>query len=66
MAKSRCDQIMKQNIKKISDGANLESFRKLASKSYIQGFTTNPNLMRKAGVEDYTNFAKEVLTIIGK
>ena len=57
---------MKQKIKIFSDGADLESFRKLASKSYIQGFTTNPTLMRKAGVKDYTKFAKEVLTIIGK
>jgi len=57
---------MRQKIKIFSDGADLESFRKLADKSYIQGFTTNPTLMRKAGVEDYTKFAKEVLAIIGE
>jgi len=57
---------MRQRIKIFSDGADPESFRKLAGKSYIQGFTTNPTLMRKAGVENYTKFAKEVLTIIGE
>ena len=36
----------------------------MASNSSIAGFTTNPTLMRKAGVSDYKAFAKEVLTIV--
>jgi len=30
----------------------------------VDGFTTNPTLMRKAGVKDYANFAREVLAVI--
>ena len=52
----------KTNI--FADGADLKSIQKLNEISYISGFTTNPSLMRKAGVEDYKKFAQEVLKII--
>ena len=48
-------------IKLFADGANLESILNLAQLSYIKGFTTNPTLMRKAGVSDYEGFARQVL-----
>jgi transaldolase len=48
-------------IKVFADGADLASIRKLASDPLIRGFTTNPTLMRQAGVVDYATFAKEVL-----
>ena len=47
-----------------ADGAELESMRALAREAYIKGFTTNPTLMRKAGVSDYRAFAKQVLAAI--
>jgi transaldolase len=47
-----------------ADGADLESMRALAREPYIKGFTTNPTLMRKAGVSDYRAFAKDVLGAI--
>jgi len=47
-----------------ADGAELESMRALAREPYIKGFTTNPTLMRKAGVSDYRGFAKQVLAAI--
>jgi transaldolase len=47
-----------------ADGAELESMCALAREPYIKGFTTNPTLMRKAGVSDYRAFAKEVLAAI--
>jgi transaldolase len=47
-----------------ADGADLESMRALAREPYIKGFTTNPTLMRKAGVSDYRAFAKQVLAAI--
>lgn len=47
-----------------ADGAELESMRALAREPYIKGFTTNPTLMRKAGVSDYRAFAKQVLAAI--
>ena len=44
-----------------ADGADLESLLRLAEQPHIKGFTTNPTLMRKAGVPDYAAFAREVL-----
>jgi transaldolase len=44
-----------------ADGADLEHIVELAGKPFIRGFTTNPTLMRKAGVTDYVSFAHEVL-----
>lgn len=51
-------------IKIFADGANLNEMLEMASKSYISGLTTNPTLMRKAGITNYSNFAKEVLSKI--
>lgn len=48
-----------------ADGADLVTLRALAAKPYIKGFTTNPTLMRKAGVTDYRAFARDALAIIG-
>ena len=47
-----------------ADGAELESMLALAREPYIKGFTTNPTLMRKAGVSDYRAFAKQVVAAI--
>ncbi len=51
-------------VKIFADGANLEDISTLASQTYISGFTTNPTLMRQAGVRDYESFARQVLEII--
>jgi transaldolase len=51
-------------IKLYADGANLTSMINLAKRDDIKGFTTNPTLMRKDGVQDYRAFAKEVLKAI--
>lgn len=52
-----------ENIKtKIyADGASLSDILALNKLPYISGFTTNPTLMKKAGIADYESFAKEVL-----
>jgi transaldolase len=52
------------SIKIFADGADRESIASLYANPLIQGFTTNPTLMRKAGVEDYETFAREVLEIV--
>jgi transaldolase len=44
-----------------ADGANLKVIIELAHNENIAGFTTNPTLMKKSGVEDYEGFAREVL-----
>ena len=51
-------------IKIFADGADLASIRKLYRDPRIQGFTTNPTLMRKAGVENYEAFAHDVLSLV--
>jgi len=47
-----------------SDGAKAEDLRKLSQDPLIKGFTTNPSLMRKAGVVDYEGFVREALSIV--
>ena len=51
-------------IKVFADGADLDNMRRLVKNPIIKGFTTNPTLMRKSGIEDYAAFAKEVLAAI--
>lgn len=46
-------------IEIFADGANIEKMLELNKLSYISGFTTNPSLLRKAGVTDYLKFVKE-------
>jgi len=53
-------------IKIFSDGAELKQFKQMNAKSYIGGFTTNPTLMRRAGIKNYTKFAQQVLEIINE
>ena len=48
-------------VKLFADGADLDGMVKMASLSHISGLTTNPTLMKKAGITDYTKFAREVL-----
>jgi transaldolase len=54
----------KMKVKIFADGADLANIKSLASNKYVRGFTTNPSLMRKAGVVDYQTFAKDVQNII--
>jgi transaldolase len=51
-------------VKIFADGADYEGMVKLARNPVIKGFTTNPSLMRKAGVNDYEPFARKVLAAI--
>jgi transaldolase len=52
---------MPETIKLFSDGADLPSLLEMAKDPRISGFTTNPTLMRKAGITDYEAFAHQVL-----
>lgn len=51
-------------IKIFADGAEKQSMLELNQLPYIKGFTTNPTLMRKAGITDYAGFAKDILSVI--
>lgn len=52
------------HVKIFADGAELAGMLGLYRLTYIQGFTTNPTLMHKAGIRDYRAFAREVLAAI--
>jgi transaldolase len=52
------------NVKLFADGANLQNMLEMYSKPYIKGLTTNPTLMRSAGVSSYKEFATQALSFI--
>jgi transaldolase len=52
------------NVKIFADGADLPGMLEMYAKPWIKGFTTNPTLMRKAGVADYEAFARKVVEAI--
>jgi len=47
-----------------ADGAEIDGMVRMYRESHIKGFTTNPTLMRKAGIVDYRAFAHQVLEAI--
>ena len=51
-------------VKIFADGADLDGIKAMYANHLIKGFTTNPTLMRKAGVEDYETFARQVLEAV--
>jgi len=51
-------------VKLFADGADLAGMKEMAANPMIKGFTTNPTLMRKAGIADYRAFARDVLAAI--
>jgi transaldolase len=51
-------------VKIFADGADKTGMLEMARKPYISGLTTNPTLMRKAGVVDYSAFAREIVSAI--
>jgi transaldolase len=56
--------IERLKVKIFADGADRAGMLEMAAKPHIKGLTTNPTLMRKAGVVDYRAFAKEILKSI--
>jgi transaldolase len=58
---SRLDTL---KIKIFADGADFDSIMKLYADPRIKGFTTNPTLMRKAGISDYEAFGRKLLGAI--
>jgi transaldolase len=58
------DARLSLRVRVYADGASLESMLVLADDPLVQGFTTNPTLMRQSGVKDYSAFARTVLRAI--
>lgn len=52
------------NVQIYADGADKNGILDLYGKPYIKGLTTNPTLMKKAGIRDYEAFAKDVLRVV--
>ena len=51
-------------VKIFADGADKAGMLEMYSKSFVRGLTTNPTLMKKAGITDYRTFCKDILTSI--
>ena len=51
-------------VKLFADGADKAGMLEMYRKPFVKGFTTNPTLMRKAGISDYRGFAREILDVI--
>lgn len=52
------------NVKIFADGADKAGMIEMYEKSFIKGLTTNPTLMKKAGVTDYRAFCKDILKTV--
>lgn len=52
------------NVKIFADGADRSGMLEMHDKPFIKGLTTNPTLMKKAGIADYRAFCKDILTQI--
>ena len=57
-------QTAELRVKIFADGADLTSVMESSRDPRIAGFTTNPTLIRKAGLSDYESFAKEFLVYV--
>ena len=51
-------------VKIFADGADIAGMKEMYANPVIKGFTTNPTLMRKAGIQDYKAFALQVIEAI--
>jgi transaldolase len=57
-------RVSELKVKLFADGADKNQILRALANPFIRGFTTNPTLMRAAGVKDYEAFAKEVLEVV--
>ena len=54
-------RLEKLKVQIFADGADKAGMLEMYNKSFIKGLTTNPTLMKKAGIKDYEAFAKDIL-----
>ena len=57
-------QKARADVKLYGDGAALSDFSQLHAQGLVSGFTTNPSLMRRAGVADYESYARQLVALI--
>jgi transaldolase len=58
------DRVRQLKVKIFADGADFDSIVKLSANPVVKGFTTNPTLVRKAGVADYEEFGRKLLAAV--
>ena len=58
------DRLRQLKVKIFADGADFDSIVKLSANPQVKGFTTNPSLVRKAGVTDYEAFGRKLLAAV--
>lgn len=58
------DKVNELKVKIFADGADKEGMLEMHSKPFIKGLTTNPTLMKKVGIKDYSAFCKDILATI--
>ena len=51
-------------VKLFTDGADKTQIVEMAKESWISGFTTNPSLLKKAGVKDYEAFGRDIVAAV--
>ena len=56
--------MMELKVKLFADGADKNGILEMYANPLISGFTTNPTLMKAAGITDYKLFAQDILTYI--
>jgi transaldolase len=57
-------KVSELKVEIFADGADKASMLEMYGKPFVKGFTTNPTLMRKAGISDYEAFAKDIVAAI--
>jgi transaldolase len=58
------DRLRQLKVKIFADGADFDSIVKLSANPQVKGFTTNPSLVRKAGVTNYEEFGRKLLAAV--
>lgn len=61
---NEAQETVELSIKVFADGADIDGIAQLAEDPLIKGFTTNPTLMRSAGVTDYEDFSRRLLAAV--
>ena len=56
--------LAKLKVKLFTDGADKAQIVEMAKQSWIAGFTTNPSLLKKAGVSDYEAFGRDLVAAV--
>jgi transaldolase len=56
--------LAKLKVKLFTDGADKAEIREMAKQSWIAGFTTNPSLLKKAGVSDYETYGRDLVAAV--